>query len=102
MQFDPYTKEVKRLVKEKPFGNVQFVSGEAGYISKGKPDQWRLNHALSGGGALMVMGVFPFRAVSMVMATIRPRSPPKSSVHAQTTSRILMKVLRPSSNFPTE
>ena len=62
MQSDPYTNEVKRLVKEKPFGNVQFVSGDAGYISKGNPDQWRLNFGLSGGGALMNMGVYSIQS----------------------------------------
>lgn len=58
MQSDPYTKEVKKYVKEKTFGEVLFVSSDAGYISKGNPDQWRLNKSLSGGGALMNMGVY--------------------------------------------
>lgn len=58
MQSDPYTKEVKKYVKEKTFGNVHFVSSDAGYISNGNPDQWRLNKELSGGGALMNMGVY--------------------------------------------
>jgi glucose-fructose oxidoreductase len=58
MQSDPYTKEVKKFVKEKTFGDVLFVSSDAGYISKGNPDQWRLNKKLSGGGALMNMGVY--------------------------------------------
>tara|TARA_R110000744_G_scaffold51673_4_gene111146 strand:- start:692 stop:1312 length:621 start_codon:yes stop_codon:yes gene_type:complete len=40
MQSDPYTKEVKKFVKEKTFGDVLFVSSDAGYISKGNPDQW--------------------------------------------------------------
>ena len=62
MQSDPYTNEVKRLIREKTFGNVQFVSGDAGYISRGNPDQWRLNHALSGGGALMNMGVYSIQS----------------------------------------
>lgn len=58
MQSDPYTKEVKRYVREKTFGDVNFVSSDAAYMSKGNPDQWRLNKALSGGGALMNMGVY--------------------------------------------
>jgi len=58
MQSDPYTNEVKKYVKEKTFGKVQFVSSEAGYISRGNPGQWRLNKELSGGGALMNMGVY--------------------------------------------
>jgi glucose-fructose oxidoreductase len=58
MQSDPYTKEIKKYVKEKTFGNIHFVSSDAAYISKGNPDQWRLNKSLSGGGALMNMGVY--------------------------------------------
>lgn len=58
MQSDPYTNEVKKYVREKTFGEVNFVSSDAAYISSGNPDQWRLNKALSGGGALMNMGVY--------------------------------------------
>ena len=62
MQSDPYTNEIKRLVREQPYGNVHYVSSDAGYISRGNPDQWRLNHALSGGGALMNMGVYSIQS----------------------------------------
>lgn len=62
MQSDPYTKEIKRLVREKPFGKVQYVSSDAAYISTGNPNQWRLNRALSGGGALMNMGVYSIQS----------------------------------------
>ncbi|CAM3505085.1 Gfo/Idh/MocA family protein [Zobellia roscoffensis] len=62
MQSDPYTNEIKRMVKEKPFGDVHYVSSDAGYISRGNPDQWRLDHALSGGGALMNMGVYSIQS----------------------------------------
>jgi len=58
MQSDPYTKELKKYVREKTFGNVKFVSSDAAYISNGNPDQWRLDKTLSGGGALMNMGVY--------------------------------------------
>ncbi len=62
MQTDPYTKEIKRLVKEKPFGDVQYVSSDAGFVSANNPNQWRLNKALSGGGALMDMGVYAIQS----------------------------------------
>lgn len=58
MQSDPHTHEVKKYVREKTYGDVLFVSSDAGYISRGNPDQWRLDHKLSGGGALMNMGVY--------------------------------------------
>lgn len=63
LQSEPYTQEVKRMVREKTFGEVKFVSADAAYISGGNPDQWRLNKALSGGGALMNMGVYSIQSV---------------------------------------
>lgn len=62
LQSEPYTREIKRLVREKTFGQVRFVSADAAYISRGNPDQWRLNKALSGGGALMNMGVYSIQS----------------------------------------
>lgn len=55
---EPYTQEVKRVVAEKPYGEVRYVAHEAGYRTRSAPDQWRLNKSLSGGGALMNMGVY--------------------------------------------
>jgi glucose-fructose oxidoreductase len=59
---EPYTREVKRFVGENTFGEVRFVSADAAYISRGNPDQWRLNKVLSGGGALMNMGVYAIQS----------------------------------------
>ncbi len=59
---EPYTQEVKRLVREKTYGDVKYVSAEAAYFSDTHPNQWRLNKALSGGGALMNMGVYSIQA----------------------------------------
>ncbi len=59
---EPYTKEVKRFVRERTFGDILYVSTEAAYRSTGYPDQWRLNRALSGGGALMNMGVYAIQS----------------------------------------
>lgn len=59
---EPYTQEVKRLVREKTFGEVQFVSADAGYYSGSNPGQWRLDRKLSGGGALMNMGVYAIQS----------------------------------------
>ncbi|WP_273274237.1 Gfo/Idh/MocA family oxidoreductase [Roseivirga sp.] len=58
LQSEPYTNEIKRIVREKPFGEVRYVSAEAGYRSRSNPDQWRLDKALAGGGALLNMGVY--------------------------------------------
>ncbi len=60
---EPYTQEVKRYAKEKPFGAIQYVSADAAYFSRSNPEQWRLNRKLSGGGALMNMGVYAIQSV---------------------------------------
>lgn len=60
---EPYTQEVKRFVQEKTFGDIHYVSAEAGYRSMGNPEQWRLNKQLSGGGALMNMGVYAIQSI---------------------------------------
>jgi len=55
---EPYTQEVKRMVAEQTFGKTHFASAEAAYLSGSNWDQWRFDKALSGGGALMNMGVY--------------------------------------------
>lgn len=59
---EPYTKEVKRFVSEKTFGDVLHVSSDAAYRSTSNPNQWRLNKKLSGGGALVNMGVYAIQS----------------------------------------
>ena len=59
---EPYTQQAKEYVKEKTFGDVLFVSADAAYRSTGNPDQWRLDKSLSGGGALMNMGVYAIQS----------------------------------------
>ena len=59
---EPYTNEVMRYVREKTFGDILYVSAEAAYRSTGYPGQWRLDRSLSGGGALMNMGVYSIQS----------------------------------------
>ena len=59
---EPYTQEVKRFGREKTFGSILYVSADAGYRSMSNPDQWRLNKKLSGGGALVNMGVYAIQS----------------------------------------
>ncbi len=59
---EPYTQQLKTWVREGTFGEVQYVSADAAYVSRGNPDQWRLNKKLSGGGALMNMGVYSIQS----------------------------------------
>ncbi|MDT0607430.1 Gfo/Idh/MocA family protein [Croceitalea rosinachiae] len=60
---EPYTQEVKRFVREKTFGNIRYISADAGYYSGSSPGQWRLNRKLSGGGALVNMGVYAIQSL---------------------------------------
>ena len=60
---EPYTQEVKRYAKEKTFGKIKYINAEAAYNSTTEPDQWRLNKKLSGGGALMNMGVYAIQSL---------------------------------------
>jgi predicted dehydrogenase len=60
-QFDPLHLECMRLARDKVFGGVRVV--EAAFeIALGGADQWRLKHSLSGGGALMDVGVYALQA----------------------------------------
>ncbi len=63
LQSEPYTREIKKIVTEKRYGEVKYIEANAGYISRGNPDQWRLNKELAGWGALGNMGVYSVQAL---------------------------------------
>ncbi|HMP84625.1 MAG TPA: Gfo/Idh/MocA family oxidoreductase [Verrucomicrobiota bacterium] len=64
-QFEPHHLECVRLAREKVFGDLRII--EAGFgFQIGNPNQWRLNHALSGGGALMDVGVYALQTTRML------------------------------------
>ena len=60
---EPYTQEIQRYVREKTFGNVRYITAEAGYYSASDPQQWRLDKKRSGGGALVNMGVYAIQSI---------------------------------------
>jgi len=62
LQYEPYTQEIKRLRKQGDYGKVLYAQADAAYRSTSNPGQWRLDKALSGGGALMNMGVYAIQA----------------------------------------
>jgi predicted dehydrogenase len=65
-QFEPHHLECVRLAREKAFGDIRIM--EAGFgFQIGDPKQWRLNHALAGGGALMDVGIYALQATRMVI-----------------------------------
>lgn len=57
MHFEPKTLEVIRMRKAGEFGKIRFFQGLSGFVI-GDPTQWRLNRQLSGGGAMMDIGIY--------------------------------------------
>jgi predicted dehydrogenase len=57
MHFEPKTLEIIRMRKEGAFGKVLFFQGLSGFTI-GNPNQWRMNKELSGGGAMMDIGIY--------------------------------------------
>ena len=57
LHFDPFNQEMMRLGQNKKFGSVERVIARNG-MDVGRPDQWRLNKELAGGGSLMDVGIY--------------------------------------------
>ncbi len=57
MHFEPNTLEVIKMRNEGAFGKVLFFQGLSGFRI-GDPNQWRLDKKLSGGGAMMDIGIY--------------------------------------------
>lgn len=58
LHFEPHNKEVMRLGQKKVLGKVTRLDTGNGFVYGGDPNAWRLKKALSGGGALMDMGIY--------------------------------------------
>jgi predicted dehydrogenase len=61
MHFEANTLEVIRRRESGELGKILFFEGLAGFRI-GDPNQWRINKALSGGGALMDIGIYAINA----------------------------------------
>ena len=57
MHFEAKTLEIIRMRNAGEFGKVLFFQGLSGFMI-GDPTQWRLNRQLSGGGAMMDIGIY--------------------------------------------
>ena len=57
MHFEPNTLEVVQMRKSGAFGTPLFFQGQSGFRI-GDPNQWRLDPKLSGGGAMMDIGIY--------------------------------------------
>jgi predicted dehydrogenase len=60
-QFEPHHLELIRLAREREFGEVKVIEASFGFAA-GDPKQWRLRRELSGGGALMDVGIYALQA----------------------------------------
>ena len=57
MHFEAKTLKIVGMRKKGEFGKIIFFQGQSGFII-GDPNQWRLNKKLSGGGAMMDIGIY--------------------------------------------
>ncbi|MFM1912290.1 MAG: hypothetical protein RIR51_128 [Bacteroidota bacterium] len=57
MHFEAITQEIVKKQRAGEFGQTLFFQGLSGFII-GDPNQWRLNAALAGGGAMMDIGIY--------------------------------------------
>ena len=57
MHLEPNTLELVKMRRDGAFGKITFFQGLSGFRI-GNPDQWRLNKKLSGGGAMMDIGIY--------------------------------------------
>jgi predicted dehydrogenase len=57
MHFEPHTLEIIRMRNAGEFGKITFFQGLSGFTI-GDPNQWRMDPKLSGGGALMDIGIY--------------------------------------------
>ncbi len=60
-QFDPNHLECIRIARSGEFGPIRTIDAGFG-IPVGRPDQWRLKRQLSGGGALIDVGIYALQA----------------------------------------
>ncbi|MDG2397201.1 MAG: Gfo/Idh/MocA family oxidoreductase [Flavobacteriaceae bacterium] len=57
LHYEPHNIEAARIGQKEVYGKVKIFEGSFGF-KIGDPSQWRLKHSLSGGGALMDVGIY--------------------------------------------
>lgn len=65
MHFEPFTKEIIRMCRQKEIGDVKFIQTNFGFTI-GDPTQWRLKKDMAGGGPLMDVGIYCVQAARYV------------------------------------
>jgi len=61
LRYEPYNREMIRMVQEKELGNARVILTESGF-NIGNPEQWRLSKELAGGGSMMDIGIYALNA----------------------------------------
>lgn len=61
LRYEPNTREMIRLARERVFGAPRVIEAVAGFPI-GRPDQWRLRRAEAGGGSMMDIGIYAVNA----------------------------------------
>lgn len=64
-QFEPHHLELMRLAREREFGDVKVIEATFGFAAS-DPNVWRLKRSLSGGGALMDVGIYALQAARYI------------------------------------
>ena len=64
-RFEPHHLECARLFRENALGMARIIQAGFGFRI-GAPEQWRLRHALAGGGALMDVGIYALQTARML------------------------------------
>src|SRR4051812_36081405 len=65
LQFEPHHLEMMKMARAEKFGPVKLIEASFGFRI-GDPNQWRLKNALSGGGALMDVGIYALQAARYI------------------------------------
>ena len=66
LQFEPYTQEVMRLGQEKVYGDVRYITANAGFYGRNMKGNWKAGKEL-GGGAMMDMGVYSLQGARLIV-----------------------------------
>lgn len=61
LHYEPFTQEIMRLSKGQDHGKVKFIEASFGWRNR-DTKAWRMQHKLSGGGALMDVGIYAINA----------------------------------------
>ena len=64
-RYEPFNKEMIRMAREQELGPVKVIVADHGF-NIGDPTQWRLKKQMSGGGALMDIGIYSLQAARYI------------------------------------